>query len=139
MSAKVFLDTNLFVYANDRRDPDKQRAAIELVGRAIRSSSGVISTQVLMEYAAVAVSKLRQERAAVVRQLLVMERLEVHSVDGGVVRSALELMAAYSLAFWDATMIAAAQASHCDLLLSEDMGHGMSYGAVTVRNPFVAV
>jgi predicted nucleic acid-binding protein len=136
VSAKAFIDTNLFVYANDRRDLDKQRTAIDVVGHAIRSSSGVISTQVLMEYAAVAVSKLRQERAAVVRQLLSMERLEVLSVDGGLVRSALALMAAYALSFWDATIVAAAQASHCDVLLSEDLSHGMGFGAVTVRNPF---
>jgi predicted nucleic acid-binding protein len=123
--------------ADDRRDRDKQRAAIDVVGRAIRASSGAISAQVLMEYAAVALSKLRQERAAVVRQPQSMARLAVLSVEGGFVRSALELMAAYTLSFWNATIVAAAQAAHCDVLISEDLSHGMGFGAVSVRSPFV--
>ena len=136
--SKIFLDTNVFVYANDGRDPARQRAAIALVAKAVRSSTGAVSTQVLMEYAAVALRKLRQERAAVVRQLLSMERLDVVPVDGALVRSALELMPAYSLSFWDAAIVAAAQAAHCDILYSEDLSDGMSYGAVTVRNPLLA-
>ena len=42
-------------------------------------------------------------------QLLLMERLDVLPVSGELIRSALELMAAYSLAFWSATIVVAAQ------------------------------
>jgi predicted nucleic acid-binding protein len=133
---KVFLDTNIFVYANDGRDAAKQGQAIALVTRALREANGVVSTQVLMEYAAVAMAKLRQARPAVIRQLLAMERLEVQPVDGDLVRSALDLMAAYSLSFWDAAIVAAAQASHSGVLFSEDLGHEMMLGPVRVRNPF---
>jgi predicted nucleic acid-binding protein len=124
------------VYANDGRDGAKQRQAIATVARALREANGVVSTQVLMEYAAVAVAKLSQERSAIIRQLLAMERLEVYPVDGEMVRSALDLMAAYSLSFWDAAIVAAAQASRCEALLSEDFGHGVKFGPITVRNPF---
>jgi len=55
---KVFLDTNIFVYANDGRDAAKQGQAIALVTRELREANGVVSTQVLMEYAAVAMAKL---------------------------------------------------------------------------------
>ena len=133
---KVFLDTNIFVYANDGRDTAKQGEAIALVTRALREANGVVSTQVLMEYAAVAMAKLGQARPAIIRQLLAMERLEVQQVDGDLVRSALDLMAAYSLSFWDAAIVAAAQASRSEVILSEDLGHGMMLGPVTVRNPF---
>ena len=77
MNVKTFLDTNIFVYANDGRDEAKQREAISTVGRALRESNGVVSTQVLMEYAAVAMAKLGQARPAIIRQLLAMERLKV--------------------------------------------------------------
>jgi predicted nucleic acid-binding protein len=136
VTAKTFLDTNIFVYANDSRDRIKQRKAIDAVSRALRESNGVVSSQVLMEYAAVAIGKLGQERAAVFRQLMAMERFEVHPVDGVLVRSALDLMGAYSLSFWDAAIIAAAQASRCAVLLSEGLGHDVMFGPVTVRNPF---
>jgi predicted nucleic acid-binding protein len=52
-------------------------------------------------------------------------------------RSALELVVAYSLSFWDAAIVAAARSAHCDVLLTEDLSHGMSYGAVRVQNPFL--
>jgi predicted nucleic acid-binding protein len=134
---KTFLDTNIFVYANDRRDEAKQRKAISTVSRALRESSGVVSTQVLMEYAAVAITKLGQARAAVARQLLAMERLEVHPVDGLLVRSALDLMAAYSLSFWDAAIVAAAQAARCEVILSDDLGQG-TFAAVTRKKATTA-
>lgn len=55
---KVFLDTNLIVYANDTRDAQKQARAIELVAAAIREGTGVISTQVMQEYAVTASGKI---------------------------------------------------------------------------------
>ena len=51
---KVFLDTNILVYAIDQRDPTKHEQAIEAVKRHIRDGTGVISTQVLQEFASVA-------------------------------------------------------------------------------------
>jgi hypothetical protein len=36
-------------------------------------------------------------------------------------------------------ILAAAQQSGCDLVLSEDMTDGQTYGNVTVRNPFAVI
>ena len=55
-----FIDSNVVVYANDGRDTAKQKLALDLIGEAIRSGNGVISTQVLQEYANVALGKLIQ-------------------------------------------------------------------------------
>ena len=46
---------------------------------------------------------------------------------------------AYPLSYWDAAILAAAQQSGCDLVLSEDMTNGLAYGNVTVRNPFAVI
>ncbi len=40
---RVFLDTNIIVYANDGRDSKKQQRAIEVVSKAMRTATGVIS------------------------------------------------------------------------------------------------
>jgi predicted nucleic acid-binding protein len=55
--AKVFLDTNVIVYANDARDTVKQQRSIDLVTTSIRDA-GVVSTQILEEYVVVASTKL---------------------------------------------------------------------------------
>lgn len=49
---------------------------------------------------------------------------------------ALALHQADPLSYWDAAFLAAARQSGCDLVLSEDMTDGHTYGTVTVPNPF---
>lgn len=74
---KAFFDTNVVGYANDTADQAKQDRAITLVRAGIAEGWGVVSTQVLTEYAAVASKKLGQDRMAITRQTVVLERLEV--------------------------------------------------------------
>lgn len=50
MSDKVFIDTNVLVYAYDRSEPEKQRRALEILDRLAVGRAGVISTQVLAEF-----------------------------------------------------------------------------------------
>ncbi|MCY2954303.1 MAG: PIN domain-containing protein [Planctomycetota bacterium] len=134
---KVFLDSNLIVYANDDRDPAKQTIAIDRIAQAIRTSSGVISTQVLAEYAAVALDKLHQPAEIILRQLLLLESLEVVQITPPLIRRSVELHSLYQVHFWDAGILAAAELANCSVLLSEDFGAGRSYGTVRVENPFV--
>ena len=50
MSGKVFLDSNILVYAQDAGSADKQRRSRELIARLAESGDGVISTQVMQEF-----------------------------------------------------------------------------------------
>jgi predicted nucleic acid-binding protein len=56
--------------------------------------------------------------------------------DGASVLEAIRLGARYRISFWDALIVAAANAGGAETLLSEDLSHGQQYGAVTVHNPF---
>ncbi len=49
--SKSFIDTNIIIYANDARDEAKQKTALGIVAHHMKSGTGVISTQVLQEYA----------------------------------------------------------------------------------------
>lgn len=131
-----FIDTNIVVYANDSRHPGKQKQALTLVADALRSGSGVICTQVLQEYANVALGKLGQRRDVVLRQLALLERLEVVSQAPALVRRAVELHGLYGITFWDAAIVAAAESSGCNRIFSEDLNTGQFYGGVEVVNPF---
>ena len=48
---KYFIDTNVLIYANDAQDTNKQTQAIQLVSQLMRNDTGVLSTQVMQEYA----------------------------------------------------------------------------------------
>jgi predicted nucleic acid-binding protein len=131
-----FIDSNVVVYANDGRNPAKQKRALAVIGQALRSGNGVISTQVLQEYANVALGKLGQRQDVVLHQLALLARLQVVAQTAALVRRAVELHGIYGISFWDAAVVAAAESSGCDRILSEDLNAGQFYGGVQVANPF---
>jgi predicted nucleic acid-binding protein len=135
--AKAFLDTNVILYANDARDPVKQHRAIEAVAEQLREETGVVSTQVLQEYAVAAESKLKQDPDTVLRQVILLESLEVVVVTPPLIRRALELHHRYRIGYWDACILGAAEHARCKVVLSEDLNPGQLYAGLTVRNPFV--
>ena len=134
--AKVFLDTNVIVYANDSRDAIKQERAIDVVTAAIRDATGVVSTQVLQEYVVAASTKLAQEDDAILRQLSALESLEVVVVQSSLIRRALEVSGRYRISYWDACILAAAEQARCPVVLSDDLNAGQLYAGTRVENPF---
>jgi predicted nucleic acid-binding protein len=58
-------------------------------------------------------------------------------VDEETVDIAWTLQDRFSLSYWDALMVAAAQQQGCRYLLSEDMQHEQRFDALTLLNPFL--
>lgn len=136
---KIFIDTNLIVYANDRRDPQKQQRAIQLVAELMKNGLGVISSQVLQEYANTALSKLHQDHATVLRQLTLLESFEVVLMQPVLIRRALEIKSSYGISFWDSCIISAAESVGCDSIYSEDLNAGQYYSGIKLINPLLQI
>lgn len=102
----------------------------------MRAGTGIVSTQVLQEYASIALTKLKQDEAIVLRTLRLLETKTVVATTPPLVRRAVELRKLHAINFWDAGILAAAEESGCDTLLSEDFGAGRYYGGLVVKNPF---
>jgi len=66
MSAPVFVDTNVLLYAIDEAEPRKHRAALEWRAHLWRSRRGRLSFQVLQEFYVQALRK-NPKRAATAR------------------------------------------------------------------------
>jgi predicted nucleic acid-binding protein len=140
MSCKAFLDTNLFVYAYDRRDAVKQSIALNLIRDLTESDEGVISYHVAQEFFNVV---LRQSKIAMPiadAQILLQDvfrpLLKVPSTVA-LVSNALEIERRYLLSWYDSLIVAAAQQAGCSVLYSEDLQHGQRFGNLVVRNPFL--
>lgn len=133
---KVFIDTNVIIYANDVRDEQKQKRALAIVAEHMRFGTGVISTQVLQEYAAVALNKLHQRQDVILRQLVLLEELEVVPQSPVLIRRSVEIKATYQISFWDACIISAAEHAKCNIILSEDLNSGQFYSGIAMENPF---
>jgi len=136
---RCFIDTNIIVYANDARDGEKQARALEVVAGHMKARTGVISTQVLQEYAQVALNKLHQRQDVILRQLVLLEEMKVIQQSPVLIRRAVEIKAAYRISFWDACIIAAAEHAKCSVILSEDLNAGQFYSGIAMRNPFAAI
>lgn len=133
---KTFIDTNVIIYANDARDENKQKRALTLIAEHMRLGTGVISTQVLQEYAHVALNKLHQRQDVILRQLVLLEKLEVIPQSPVLIRRSVEIKATYQISFWDACIISAAEQAKCNIILSEDLNSGQFYSGIAMENPF---
>lgn len=135
-----FIDSNIVVYANDRNEvnSNRQARAIEVITGCMKARNGVISIQVLQEYANTALNKLQQDPPVVLRQLKLLESFHIVTPSPRIVRRAVEIKNSYRLSFWDAGIIAAAEAADCDLILSEDLNTDQYYAGVEVINPLVS-
>jgi predicted nucleic acid-binding protein len=49
---------------------------------------------------------------------------------------ALEIAERYQISFWDALIVQAAEGFAAEILYTEDLSHGQTYGGVRVVNPF---
>ncbi len=140
MTAPVFVDTNVLVYRSNASDPAKQARAEAWHTYLWESRAGRLSIQVLLELYATLTRKLKpgfnaDEAQEIVRELAAWRPIPV---DLGVVQRAWSLEGRHSLSWWDALVVAAAQAGNCAVLLTEDLQHGQVFGTVRVVSPFVA-
>jgi predicted nucleic acid-binding protein len=134
MTAKVFADTNIAIYAEGSDARKAQRAT------AILESTPVVSTQVVNETISALTRKYGftlTEAHEVASGLL--DLCEVVPVTVDTIREAIRLAARYQLSHWDSLIVAAALLSDCETLYSEDLQHQQLFeGRLRVVNPFVA-
>ncbi len=134
MTVTTFADTNIWIYSIDRRDPAKHERAIEVLD----AMTVAVSAQVLSEFYAVATRKLSTPLSPPEAREIVasMARLQVVPIDAALVSAAIDGSIAWQISYWDALIIRAAEASGCDRVISEDLAHGVTYGSITVVDPF---
>ena len=139
MNGKTFVDTNILLYAHDLADSAKNQVSVDLLTQLWDDHTGVISTQVLQEFAVnlqrrISLSLTFQEVRA--RIALYLDWEVVVNGKGAVLRG-LDAKERYQISFWDAMIVQAAESAGCEVLYSEDLSHGQEYGGVLVVNPFL--
>ncbi len=138
MVKRSFIDTNVLIYAEASDVPVKQHLALALLKQLYESAQGVMSTQVLQEYCHVALKKLKLPARYVREQLDLFEQFEIIQVSPGIIHAGLDLHQTRSIGFYDAIILASAQAAGCAVVYSEDMNAGEVMAGVRIVNPFSA-
>jgi predicted nucleic acid-binding protein len=136
VAERVFVDTNVVLYASDRNAGDKRLRARAVLAPLFRERRAVISTQVLQEFFSVATRKFKVSAEQARKNVQKLSRLDVIVVRPELILGAIDLHRLHSLSFWDALVIKSASIAGCGRVLSEDLDSGQVIDGITVENPF---
>jgi predicted nucleic acid-binding protein len=139
MSGKVFVDTNVLIYAHDADAGLKRDIAARRLRELWTSRRGVLSAQVLQEFYVNVTRKIpkplpRSQAREIIRSYAVWQ---IETIAAEQVLRASEIEERYQLSFWDALIVVAAWEAGADTILSEDMPGGQRIESILIENPFV--
>ncbi|MEE9354930.1 MAG: PIN domain-containing protein [Methylococcaceae bacterium] len=129
---KSFFDTNVLLYliSEDNHKADRAEEIIAM--------GGIISVQVLNEFASVAIRKLGmaydeiRDTLGTIKAICQIMPLTVDTHDQG-----LDIAERYGFSLYDSMIISAALQSGCSVLYSEDMQNGQEINTqLIITNPF---
>ena len=132
MRAENFFDTNVLLYLLSDTAGKAARA------EELLASGGVISVQVLNEFASVALRKKAadfmelREILSTIRAVCSVKSLDIETHEIG-----LDVAERYRFSIYDSLIVAAALRAGCSTLYTEDLQDGQMIERLTIRNPFV--
>ena len=137
MRDKAFVDTNVFIYAYSKTEPEKKNIALEI----LKNQDVIINTQVINEFIwvmnrkfSVPMEKLRD------LGVKLLQRFEIVLIDQTTIKKALDIAIGYKYSYWDSLIIASALENNCSICYSEDMQHGQIIeDRLRIINPFESV
>ena len=138
-----FFDSNVLVYAAMDQDPRKQKIALFLFAEAVERGTGAISLQVLREIANCMFKKSGSPFETIRDNVNAFKALPRVPESEALLDRGMEIKERYGIQFYDALIVASAEAAGCDTIYSEDMADGAKttdgtnlYGSVRVVDPF---
>jgi predicted nucleic acid-binding protein len=139
MSDRVFLDTNIFVYAIDDSAGPKSVTADRLIAEGLGTQNAVVSYQVVQEFLNVVVTKFSKPMAteqAARYMTTVFRGLHMIHSSLGLFSDAMDVRARYRVSWYDSLILAAAAMAGCIKLYTEDLQDGALIAGVRIENPF---
>ncbi len=136
---RLTVDTNVLIYAIDSRFPERRLASNEILAALVRCDS-IITLQALAEFLNATVRKGITSPAFASAQVRRWLGLFPPPVLASVTALEIAIRARDErrFAFFDALLVASAGTAGCDVVLSEDMGHGAALDRVRVVGAFDA-
>jgi predicted nucleic acid-binding protein len=137
MNDRIFVDTNILVYAHDLSAGDRHAKASVVIESLWETETGVISTQVLQEFYITVTRRIKNplkpdEAREIIRNYLAWP---VQINDPETTIRASEIEEKNSLAFWDALIVAAALRLQAQKIITEDLNHGQIIEGILIENP----
>ena len=135
---KVFIDTNIIVYAYDVSAGEKHNKAVAIMKDIWGTGRGIISGQVLQEFFVNVTRKIARPLDVLTAKDIVKDllKLKTISIHGELILEAIDIHKEHKYSFWDSVIIAAAVEGGAGILLSEDLSDKHKIKGVVIKNPF---
>ena len=124
MTGRVFIDTNILLYAEFEDGSNKHRVTQKLLLQDLLGAEVFISTQVFNEFYVQAMrkGKTADDIEAVLQQYIT--KFNVLPLDLGLVKDGWRIKRQYQFSYWDSLVVAASLSSACKVLYTEDLQDG---------------
>jgi predicted nucleic acid-binding protein len=130
-TAESFFDTNVLIYLLSKDAAKADQAEVLL------AAGGVVSVQVLNEFASVATRKLAmtipevREILSTIQAVCIVKPLDIETHELG-----LDIAERYGFSIYDGLIVAAAVRAGCAILYTEDLQQGQMIEKLHIANPF---
>lgn len=134
MPDKVFIDSNIIIYAYSVDEPQKLAIARNL----LLSYDAILSIQTINEF----INVTRRKKLLTNKQLSpiiddLFSLFTIKPIDQKIIQQALLFVEKYQYSYFDSLMISAALEADCSVLYSEDMHHDhLIEKKLKIINPF---
>ena len=134
---RVFVDTSVFVYADDAAEPTRRQQARDWLAHLWATRMGRTSTQVLSEYYVCVTQRIQPGLAQgdARAKLRRYQQWQPWVTDHQTVETAWGLEVRLQVDYWQALILASAMHSGCDAVLSDALPLAR-YDQLEVINPF---
>ena len=140
MSGRVFVDTNILIYAHDLDAGQRNTISADILRNLWENRIGIISTQVLQEFYVNVTRKIEnplpKSKARGIIESYLAWPVELN--DAKTVLAASEIEERYMLSFCDALIVASARNAKAEKIITEDLNHGQLIEGILIENPFVS-
>jgi predicted nucleic acid-binding protein len=138
MPDRIFVDTNILVYAHDVSAGVKNTTAKQLIQELWANKLGCLSIQVMQEFYVTVTQKVPNpmDNATAIGIIRSLRYWDVHEPSIDDIINAVDIQLRYKISFWDAMILQSALQLECDLLWSEDLNPGQVYQGIKLINPF---
>lgn len=138
MKGKVFVDTNIFIYAflEDKENLEKRKASVDLLQK-LSSADVVVSIQVLSEIYSVMLKNKISDKVIQEKLEILISETAISPITLDTIKKSWEIRFKYAYSYWDSLIIASALENYCSTLYTEDMHDGQVIeDSVRIINPF---
>ena len=138
MKDRIFIDSNIFVYAYTDDDWQKHELSRNLLKDNVLANEIILSVQILSEFYSVMAKYKYSHNEIKSCSDEIIEQAEIMPLKLDTFKFCLFIKEKYSYSWWDSLILASALENDCKVVYSEDMQHKQIIeNKLKIVNPFL--